>query len=342
MPRLTISEVAQRARVSKMTVSRVVNHQPGVSPKLRTRVQKVIDQMGYVPSSLARSLSVGRTNLVGILVPDIISEWITPLVFGVGESAADLGYQVLLRTTGRGQTYSADAPDILMSSDLADGLIVATWRVPVAFAQKLARRGAAVVVIDGYARPDDVPWVSAADRSGAKQATGHLLSIGHRRIAFIGGGEEPYLAQQRLAGFLDALSGNGFNPEASLIVQGDFTRESGYARATEVLSRRPRPTAIFAANDPMAVGALDAALELGLSVPGDLSIVGFDDMPIAAHVNPGLTTVARPYGEMGATAVRLLVETLAEAPAKRRARQIDLPTRLVVRASTSPPRSSER
>ena len=199
--RVTIGRVAERARVSKMTVSRVINQRPGVAPRLRARVQRVIDELGYVPSARARSLAIGRGNVIGLILPDIVSEWTTPLLLGVGEAAEALGFQMLVRTTGRGQTYTSDAPDLLTGSDLAEGVIVNSWRVPLAFAQRVAGRGGAIVVIDGYARAADVPWVSATDRAGACEAVLYLASLGHRRIGFIGGGREPYLAQERLSGF---------------------------------------------------------------------------------------------------------------------------------------------
>ncbi len=318
-----------------MTVSRVINNRPYVSPAVRARVQTVIEQLGYVPSARARSLAIGRSNVICMLVPDIVSEWITPLLLGVGEAAAALGFQMLLRTTGRGQTYTSDAPDLLAGSDLADGVIVASWRVPAAFAQKVVRRGEPIVVIDGFARPRDVPWVSSADRAGAREMAAYLVGLGHRRLAFIGGGREPYLARQRLAGFKDGLAAAGLAPEPALIRQGNFTRESGYACAGELLALAEPPTAIFAANDPMAVGALQAAHDRQWKLPDQLSVVGFDDT-LAAKVYPALTTARREYKDMGRAAMRLLAGFVSGgAPA--RVPQIDIPTQLIVRQSARPP-----
>jgi LacI family transcriptional regulator len=334
MARPTIAEIARRAHVSKMTISRVINDRPGVSRRLRARVQKVIAHMGYVPSALAHSLAAGRSDVIGMFVPDIISEWITPLILGVGEAVAALGFQMLLRTTGRGEAFRPDAHDLLIRSELASGLIVASWRVPLAFAQQMTRVGTPIVIIDGFARPDDVLWVSAADRAGASEITQHLIALGHRRIAFIGGGES-YLAQQRLAGFLDGLTSARLKPQKALLLQGDFTRESGYDCAAKLLSRPDRPTAIFAANDPMAVGVLQAAHDRRLALPRELSVVGFDDT-LAAGTYPALTTIARDYKEMGRAAMRLLADQLNRRTAPGAPVQIDIPTRLVVRKSTAP------
>ena len=340
--RVTIGSVAEQARVSKMTVSRVIDERPGVAPRVRARVQRVIDELGYVPSARARSLAIGRGNVIGLILPDIVSEWTTPLLLGVGEAAEALGFQILVRTTGRGQTYTSDAPDLLTGSDLAEGVIVNSWRVPVEFAQRVARRRGAIVVIDGYARAADVPWVSAADRTGAREATLYLAGLGHRRLGFIGGGREPYLAQERLAGFREGLAAAGLRAEAGLVRQGHFTREGGYACALRLLRLPEPPTAILAANDPMAVGVLQAAHELGLRLPEALSVVGFDDT-LAAGTYPALTTVARDYKEMGRAAMRLLAFQLnGPSPAEAEPAQIDVPTRLVVRQSTAPPRAAER
>ncbi len=335
--RPTMADVARRAGVSKMTVSRVINQQPGVSEKIRARVAKSIDRLSYVPSQRGRSLAVGRSNLLGLLVLDVTSEWVWSLIVGAGQAAEAIGYQLVLRTTGPGEVASFDTRKPLFGGDLVDGLIIISWLVPVTFALELAQRHFPVVLIDAYARPDGVNWVSADDRAGARAATLHLAQLGHRRIGFIGGGEQPYLARQRLLGFRDGLATSGLDENQVAIAHGDFSRKSGHRLARDLLRRRPRPTAIFAASDPMALGVFDAAYELGLSVPADLSVVGFDNTPMATHVNPALTTVARSYHEMGAASVRLLVETAGQAARISPARQIDLPTELVVRQSTAPP-----
>jgi len=331
--RPTMADVAARAGVSKMTVSRVVNGYPGVSPEISRRVGRAIRQLSYVPSQRGRSLAVGRTQLLGMIVLDVVSEWVWPLIRGAGREAERLGYQVLLRTTGAGQV--ADLRDPQLDSDLLDGLIIVSWRVPLAFSRQLARRGFPVVLIDAFDRPSGIAWVSSQDREGARQAALHLTGLGHRRIAFISGGAEPYLARERLAGFRQGLLEAGVRSLDT--VQGDFSRQSGYRLARRLLRRKRPPTAIFAANDLMAIGALDAARELRVPVPAQLSVVGFDDISSAGHVRPALTTVARPYEEMGARAVQQMVEAVRAPAGSRPARQLDLPTHLVVRESTAAP-----
>jgi LacI family transcriptional regulator len=265
-----------------------------------------------------------------MIVLDVVSEWVWPLIRGAGREAERLGYQVLLRTTGAGRV--ADLPDPPLDSDLLDGLIIVSWRVPLAFARRLAHRGYPVVLIDAFERPSGIAWVSSQDREGARQAALHLTGLGHRRIAFLSGGAEPYLARERLAGFQQGLQEAGVRPGE--VLQGDFTRPSGFHLARRLLRRKQPPTAIFAASDLMAIGALDAARALGVAVPEQLSVVGFDDISSAAHVRPALTTVARPYVEMGAAAVQHMVEAVRSPDGTRLAHQLDLPTRLVVREST--------
>jgi LacI family transcriptional regulator len=369
-----MADVAGRLGVSKMTVSRVVNGQPGVSEKTRVRIRAEIERLEFIPSQRGRSLAVGRSNVIGMIVLNVTSEWVWQLVLGAGQAAEEIGHQLLLRTTGAGEVASFDTQRPIFGSDLIDGVVIVSWRVPMAFASDLTRHNVPAVLIDAYERPKQLAWVSAEDRAGARAATEFLIGQGHRRIAFIGGESAAYLTRQRLQGFRDGLEAGGLSREACVVAHGDYTRQSGFDIARKVLRRAVRPTAVFAANDEMAVGVMDAAQERGLSVPHDLSVVGFDDLPIASHVNPTLTTVARPYRAMGATAVRLVSELLGTAPESRAsgtaqirgstvaqirgstaaqirgntaagirtARQVDLPVQLIQRASTAPLSRGER
>src|SRR3990172_7975431 len=344
LERPTMADVAARAGVSKMSVSRVINRASGVSPEMSERVEQAIRQLNYVPSQRGRNLAAGRTQLLGMIVLDVVSEWVWPLIRGAGREAERLGYQVLLRTTGAGRV--ADLRDPQLGSDLLDGLIIVSWRVPLAFARRLAARSYPVVLIDAFDRPSGIAWVSTQDREGARQATLHLTGLGHRRIAFISGGAAPYLARERVAGYHQGLQEAGVRPAD--VLQGDFSRPRGFRLAQRLLRRKRPPTAIFAAHDLMAIGVMDAARgvggggagpppgggEMGVAVPAQLSVVGFDDISSAGHVRPGLTTVARPYEQMGELAVQQMVETVRAPAGARPARQLDLPTHLVVREST--------
>lgn len=334
--RPTMADVAARAGVSKMTVSRVLNQRPGVADETAERVLEVVDSLNYVRSHRGRSLAVGRSQVLGMIVLDISSEWIWPLVHGAGRQAEELGYQVLLRTTGTGEVASFDLHQPPLDSDLLDGLIVVSWLVPLSFARQLAARKYPVVLIDAFQRPDDVSWVGTQDRQGARQAVDKLVALGHTRIGFISGGRQPFLARQRQLGFDEGMAAAKLDGSDIPVVHGAFTQVSGYQAALELL-RQPRPpTAIIAANDLMAFGVLRAANDLGRHVPLDLSVVGFDDIASASHTQPPLTTVARPYGEMGASAVRLLIDLISTPIEQRQALQVDLPTEWVDRQSTAP------
>jgi len=333
-----MADVARRLGVSKMSVSRVINGQPGVSEETRARIHDEIQKLEFVPSQRGRSLAVGRSNVIGMIVLNVTSDWVWQLVLGAGQAAEEIGHQLLLRSTGAGEVASFDTQRPIFGSDLIDGVIIVSWRVPVEFASELTRRNVPAVLIDAYERPKRLAWVSAEDRAGAQAATAYLVGLGHRRIAFIGGDSAAYLTRQRLQGFHDGMDTAGLPRERCVVAHGDYTRQSGFAIARRVLRHAARPTAVLAANDEIAVGVMDGALELGLSVPRDLSVVGFDDLPIATHVSPALTTVARPYRAMGATAVRILKELLGASADRYAARQVDLPVQLVERASTARPR----
>jgi LacI family transcriptional regulator len=336
MARPTLSTVAKKVGVSKMTVSRVINNRPGASPELRKKILDAIKEIGFVPSASARSLASGRSNLIGVIVPDIVSEWIIPLLLGIGSEAENRGFQMLLRSTGHDQASARDSQNLLFESNHTAGLIFASWHIPISFPLRLAKKDIPVVVVDGYSRPTSLQWVSTDDREGAAAVVRHLVELGHRRIAFIGGGEEPYLAKSRLAGFMEGLAANGLSSEDAIILQGDFTIESGRRLGSEILSMTKRPTAIFAASDPIAIGVLQIAHDLALSIPRDFSLVGFDDT-LASTTVPALTTVKRDYKEMGRMAVRLLADQLDGFVQQGTTVQMDLPTQLIIRQSTASP-----
>jgi LacI family transcriptional regulator len=347
MKHLTISTIAQKLGVSKMTISRVINNRPGVSPRLRARVMQAIEEMGYQPSAAARNLALRRSNLIGILVPDVVSEWIAPLLLGIGEGADELGFQVLLRSTGRGVVSPKNFHEKMIESSLTDGLVVASWRIPTQYIERLAEKGMPTVVVDGYVRSEKVSWVSSTFRQGIIEAVRYLVDLGHCKIAFLSGGitqtdEDtiPYIAGQQLDGFLAGMKDAGLAPNPAWILHGDYTRESGYQLAWKLLGGEDRPTAVIAGNDPMAAGVLQVAHGMGIIIPKDLSVVGFDDT-LGSSTAPPLTSVFRDLKETGRRAMRLLADQIKHSEVASPVVQIDLPTRLVVRQSTCPVSNTE-
>ena len=336
----TISTIAQKLGVSKMTVSRVINNRPGVSQPLRASVMQAIEDLGYLPSASARSLALGRSNLIGILVPDVVSEWITPLLLGIGEEADILGFQVMLRSTGRGIVSQNDFHERMFESSLTDGLVVASWRIPTQYVERLAGKGMPIVVVDGYVRSEKVSWVSSTFREGIIEAVRYLAGLRHRKIAFLGGGINPqfgnaipYIARQQLDGYLGGMKDAGLIPNPEWILHGDYTRESGYQLASQLLGGEERPTAIIACNDPMAAGVIQVARAMGMNLPKDLSVVGFDDT-LGSSITPPLTSVFRDLKETGRCAIRLLADQINHPEQENPPVQMDLPTHLIIREST--------
>ena len=226
-----MADVARRLGVSKMSVSRVINGQPGVSEETRARIHDEIQKLEFVPSQRGRSLAVGRSNVIGMIVLNVTSDWVWQLVLGAGQAAEEIGHQLLLRSTGAGEVASFDTQRPVFGSDLIDGVIIVSWRVPVEFASELTRQNVPAVLIDAYERPKRLAWVSAEDRKGAQAATAYLVGLGHRRIAFIGGDGAAYLTRQRLQGFHDGLDATGLSRERCVVAHGDYTRQSGLAMA---------------------------------------------------------------------------------------------------------------
>src|SRR5579885_2789964 len=323
--RTAIRDIAARAGVSVATVSRVLNGRPDVAPATRNVVLRYIRESGYVSNRSARGLASGRSGLIGLTVPRVFGEYFTQIIAGAAEALYQRDREVsLLERVMHG---TADGAVLILPSETAAELA------------QLRRRGFPFVVIDPPVPVgDDIPVIAVANWAGGKLATEHLIALGHRRIAVITGPAAWSASIDRLAGYHSALLAAGLPIVPDLVCEADFTIAGGYNMARRFLSRADRPTAIFAQNDLMAVATLRAALEMGLRVPDDLSIVGFDDVEPASLVNPALTTVSQPLQEIGRLAVTVLFRQLAGETLD--ARRVELSTRLVVRASTAPPGSS--
>ncbi|MDQ7994161.1 MAG: LacI family DNA-binding transcriptional regulator [Propionicimonas sp.] len=329
--RATITDVARAAGVSVATVSKVINDRYGVARQTAERVREVIEELGYESSIVARSLRSHRTGLIGVLVAEF-EPFSTELLKGVSAAARDSGYQ-LLAYSGGGTAESQVGWErrslSRLSGTLIDGALLVTptivdgnYRIPV-------------VAVDPHTGPSDLPTVDSDNLAGTRAAVGHLVDLGHRRIGFLGGRPDLESARLREEGYRRTMADAGLRVDPDLVRAGGFRMETSELPARELLGRVDRPTAIFAANDLMAIQVMRVAQSIGLRVPQDLSVVGFDNIPEAAVALPALTTIAQPLHEIGQTATQLLLAMLrGEEPPTR---HVQLATRLVVRESTAPP-----
>ncbi|HZQ65993.1 MAG TPA: LacI family DNA-binding transcriptional regulator [Gaiellaceae bacterium] len=331
---MTIRDIARAAGVSVATVSRVINGRPDVSPQTRDAVLRVARQHNFTTNRSARALSVGRTGLVGFTLPWVDQNYFTGILSGAAEALYEQEQRIVLCPTHHEHDREVTLLERLMNGT-TDGAIVLLPEESNDELRRLQEVGYPFVVADPRQPLDEgIPAVSASHLAGARAATDHLLRLGHRRIGLITGFPGWTATEERREGYKAALAAAAvpFLPE--LVVEGEFDAETGYTAARRLLELPDPPTAIFASNDNMAAGALRAAAERGLSVPGQLSVVGFDDTELARILSPQLTTVRQPMEELGRTAVSLL-NRLIEGQ-RIEALRVELSTKLIVRESTGP------
>jgi LacI family transcriptional regulator len=330
----TLDHVAAAAGVSRMTASRALNNQPGVSTAVREKILGIASELGYVPNRAAKDLAAGRPRVLGLLCADMHAPFGAEIIAGAVRAARTAGYEVLL--------YSLLEPHEELREGVAPLLARSTQGVVSVIVHRqdhlphLKAAGIPVVTIEN---PENSAYSVLADGySGARAAMRHLIELGHRRIAYIGSYEEMVSSRDRQRAYEEMMHEHGLPRDKQLLVRGDNTQATGFLVAQKLLAMAHPPTAIFANNDPTALGVLDAAQRLGVKVPRDLSVVGFDDGPQCLQSNPPLTTVRQPLQQMGRSAVNMLLAILAGLePA---APTINFPTELVVRESTAPPRAA--
>ena len=333
---MTITDIARMAGVSKKSVSRVINDEAGVSPETRERIKSIIAEVGYRPNRGARALANSRSFLIALAYNNLNPSYVLDVLKGMQDFGSPRGYEIVMYET---HGEEADLPNEIrafMARSGCDGILLTpplselatmigafqdeTWKV--------AR-------IAG----DDVdlqqPQARFDDRAAALSVGVHLVELGHKHIAFVGGHHASGPSRRRLAGLQDALSIHGERLDASYISWGDFTFESGFESAGQLLELDPMPTAIFCVNDQMAAGAIQAVREKGLRVPNHVSVVGFDNSPLAEQVWPPLTSVSQPVREMAAGATELLVQAITKKPVEQN--RLEYSHRLTIRKTTSPP-----
>jgi LacI family transcriptional regulator len=332
--KMTIRDIASLAGVSIATVSRVLNGRPDVSPETRETVLQLVREHNFSFNRSARSLASGRTGLIGLTTPLVHAEYFALLMSGAAEALYERDLRSVMCPTLHEHDREVSLLDRLMHGT-TDGAILL---LPSESSEELAAlqdRDFPFVVLDPREPLDDrIPVVSAAHWSGARSAVDHLTGLGHRRVAAITGPSSWLASIDRLDGYHAALAARGILAPAEYIRESDFQLEGGHLATQQLLDLPEPPTAIFAFNDNMAIGAMRAAQDRGLVIPRDLSVVGFDDSWGATIVSPPLTTVSQPLQEMGRVAVSLLIRLLEGR--RVQTLRIELSTKLVVRQSTGP------
>src|SRR6266853_1693425 len=334
----TIYEVATRAGASTATVSRVLSQPNVVAPATRRRVMQAVERLGYEPNSTAQSLRTTRTGKLLVTVPDISNPFFSLILQGIEDAAQREGYSVLVGDTQhddkREERYA-----LMLKRKEADGLIFLGHRLPkeaAAMIRAAAPRCAPVVNCCEFSPTLGIPSVHIDNAKAAYEAMDHLYGLGHRRIGIVTGPLVSPLSRDRLTGATARAKKQKAEREF-VVMHGDFSIESGAAAAERLLGRAERPTAIFCFNDEMAMGVIEVAHRLKVRVPGQLSVVGFDDIRFARHMSPPLTTIAQPMRQLGEGTVRLLLSILAGGHDAETPESVTLPHKLVIRASTGPP-----
>jgi LacI family transcriptional regulator len=331
--RPTINDIARLAGVSKKTVSRVINASPFVRDDTRERIEAVIAELGYAPDPQARGLAYGRAFLVGLVYDNPNPQYVVNMQLGLLDGMRGSSFELVVHPCDRSSpTFLEDLRSFVERQRLYGVVLTPSVSEDERAARLMAEIGCAYVRVASVSLDTPEHMIETRDRLGGREAAAHLAELGHTRIAFVSGPQTFRSSHERRSGFEEALNERGLSLAKAYVVEGAYTYESGIEKGRELLTMGERPTAIFAGNDEMAAGVLQAARQLGVRVPEDLSLVGFDDFQIASRLWPTLTTVRTPTREIG----RLAVERLMGREDDSRDPKSRLPS-LVVRESTAPP-----
>ncbi|NEW05069.1 LacI family transcriptional regulator [Paenibacillus sp. SYP-B3998] len=330
---ITIYDIAEKAGVSAMTVSRVINNTGRISEATRKRVRKVMDELHYIPNSMARSLVLQKSKILSLLITDITNPFYTTIARGAEDAAKRSGYRLLFGNSDEDYVKEKDYVDMILSTRVDGVLFAPTGDQSLEHLQQLQKHNIPVVVLDREVPGFDADVVLGDSKEGARNLVEHLIGLGHRRIALINGAHDVSTARLRHAGYREAHLLSGLTIDEALIVYlsyRDFHDES----VLDALLQQPMPpTAIFAANNMLAVGVIGALRQRGMQVPRDISVVCFDDFGHAETVNPFLTVAAQPAYQFGSLGMQLLIERI-EGEAILENRKLILPSELLIRAST--------
>ncbi|MFD0588614.1 LacI family DNA-binding transcriptional regulator [Paenibacillus sp. GCM10027627] len=331
--KVNIFDVARKSGLSVVTVSRVINNADTVREKNRTKVLEAMKELGYHPSAAARSLALGKTGVIGLTIMTLNDSFLDAVVKEINDKLAAHRYLLALFIS---QEDESDLRNAIFQEDRVDGMIVLSPANETRYAEELTRKDIPYVFIDNQLESSEAPSVQVDNFRGGYDATKHLIDLGHREIAHISG-PAPFLSsKERVRGYLAAMEEAGLAPR---IEQGNFDIPSGSEIAENWIKEGELPTAIFAADDMMAFGVMDALKNGGLRIPDDVSVVGYDDQLFSAQFRPRLTTVSQPVGRIGTEAIELLLKRIGNAePKQQRYEPLKLQPELIVRESTSVPR----
>lgn len=331
---VTIKDIAQVAGVSPSTVSRALNDSALINEATKRRIRRIAKKLGYERNELARGLVKGSSGTVGVIIPDITNPFFAEITKGVEQVVRSRGFGLVLCTTegvpSREQEYLR-----LLRRKRVDGLIIASVTVDDPYLKELQRARVPFVLVSRLSEKVAAPYVVVDDQAGGRLAVEHLVSLGHTKIAHIGGPENVHSGRERMQAYREVLKERGIRIRRDWAVFATFTQEAGYTVGKVLLLGKERPTAIFAANDLIALGVMEAAEELGVRIPKDLSLVGYNNIAYAALPRIQLTTVAQPAHEMGEIAADYLLSTRTGGASEKL--QCVLSPRLVVRKTTAPP-----
>jgi len=329
--RPTIRDVAQLAGVSHQTVSRVINQSSDVTDETRERVEAAIEELGYVPNAIARSMAMGKTNTLACISQNLTDYTFASIIEGAELEARKHGYFLMSSSAANPASFKELVED-LVGHRRVDGLIIIN---PYADNRHLyIPKGFPLIFVGAYSRDGSICSVSLDDEKVAYDATNHLISLGHQKIAMITGPMEEDCCCDRADGYRKAFQDAGLSVDESMILEGDWTATSGQEAFHILVSKGKAPTAVFAQNDRMAMGVLRAARELRLNIPDDLAVIGVDDMPLSSYFDPPLTTMHQDMPRIGQEAIRVLMD-LIQTDRKRKVR-LKIPAHLIVRQSTVP------
>ncbi|WP_308909093.1 LacI family DNA-binding transcriptional regulator [Pseudokordiimonas caeni] len=329
----TIRDISRLAGVSVATVSRTMSNPDKVSPATREKVEAAIRETGYMPDMSARNFSTRKSKTIVVLVPDISNPFFSRVIRGIEHTAQRAGYSVLLGDT-RGESEIEDAYASMVRARLADGVIQLNGRLPM---ENGAVADIPLVNACDCVEDAHIPKIQLDNAGAARAMTEYLISLGHKRIGVAKGPSESRLTQERLRGYREALEAAGLPFDESLVARGDFSASSGRHAATQLMALGKPPTALFCLSDEMAIGAMHSVWEMGLKVPNDISIVGFDDILFAEYCKPPLTTIRQPAEEFGSKAMGMLLSLLQGAHLAETNQH--LPYEMVIRQSAGRPKA---